>query len=343
MRGGFARQRAQVACSVASSGSPQHPQPDSPRNWTTFQHSAQKLCTSGTIVPKSAQRGGAGANAYAYDGAKPVHCFLSCDAGHRTSRTVPELFDMTLRALRRDRAARIGPELFLLDRAFSDCLERVALMNRRFERALLIGCPNPNWPDRLRPFAEAIECRDPGPLFAESASGASIVEDGWDAPAQAYDLVATVGTLDTVNNLPLALRLIRHAMRADSLLIGAVSGGDTLPRLRAAMRAADSTAGNAVPHVHPRIEASALSPMLVDAGFLRPVVDVERVQVAYRSLHRLVSDLRAMGATNVLTADAPPLTRLQREAASRAFAEGAENGRTVETFELIHFAVWTPA
>lgn len=83
--------------------------------------------------------------------------------------------------------------------------------------------------------------------------------------------------------------------------------------------------------------------MLVDAGFLRPVVDVERVQVAYRSLHRLVSDLRAMGATNVLTADAPPLTRLQREAASRAFAEGAENGRTVETFELIHFAVWTPA
>jgi hypothetical protein len=267
---------------------------------------------------------------------------LSRDAAHRTSRTVP-LFDMKLRALRRDRAARIGPELFLLDRAFDDCLERVALMNRRFESALLIGCPNPNWPDRLRPFAEAIECRDPGPLFAESASGASILEDGWDAPAQAYDLVAAVGTLDTVNNLPLALRLIRHAMRADSLLIGAVSGGDTLPRLRAAMRAADSTAGIAVPHVHPRIEASALSPLLVDAGFSRPVVDVERMQVAYRSLHRLVSDLRAMGATNILTADAPPLTRLQREAASRAFAEGAENGRTVETFELIHFAAWTPA
>ena len=155
-----------------------------------------------------------------------VHCFLSRDAAHRTSRTVPELFDMKLRALRRDRAARIGPELFLLDRAFDDCLERVALMNRRFERALLIGCPNPNWPDRFRPFAEAIRCRDPGPLFAGSASGASIVEDGWDAPAQAYDLVAAVGTLDTVNNLPLALRLIRHAMRADSLLIGAVSGGD---------------------------------------------------------------------------------------------------------------------
>ena len=56
---------------------------------------------------------------------------------------MPDLFDMKLRALRRDRAARIGPELFLFDRIFDDCLERLALVNRRFERALLIGCPNP--------------------------------------------------------------------------------------------------------------------------------------------------------------------------------------------------------
>lgn len=281
----------------------------------------------------------AGANAY--NGAKPVHCFLSRDAAHRTSRTVPELFDMKLRALRRDRAARIGPELFLLERAFDDCLQRIALMNRRFDRALLIGCPDPGWPDRLGRFAAMVERRDPGPLFAGSAGGEPIIEDAWGAPAEAYDLVVAVGTLDTVNELPLALRSIRHAMRPDSLFIGAVSGGDTLPRLRAAMRAADSAAGIAVPHVHPRIEASALSPLLADAGFSRPVVDVERVQVAYRSLDRLVSDLRAMGATNVLSGRGPPLTRVQRDAASRSFTEGAENGRIIETFELLHFAAWT--
>ena len=42
-----------------------------------------------------------------------------------------ELFDMRMRAMRRDRAARIGPELFLYERAFADCLERIELMQRR--------------------------------------------------------------------------------------------------------------------------------------------------------------------------------------------------------------------
>lgn len=249
---------------------------------------------------------------------------------------------MQLRALRRDRAARIGPELFLFERAFGDCLERIALTDRRFERALLIGCPDPRWPDRLMSAAGRVDCRDPGELFAGSAGGTSIIEDAWAPPAEACDLIVALGTLDTVNDLPLALRLIRHAMLPDGLLIGAVSGGDTLPELRAAMRAADAAAGIAAPHIHPRIEASALAPLLVDAGFVRPVVDVERVRATYRSLDRLVSDLRAMGATNVLSAGAPSLTRGQREAASRSFADGSENGRTTETFELLHFAAWTP-
>jgi hypothetical protein len=273
--------------------------------------------------------------------ATPSIRVLSLGAGHRTSARVPELFDMKLRALRRDRAARRGTEQFLFGRVFADCLERIALMNRRFQRALLLGCPDPGWPERLRAFAANVDVRDPGPLFAKAAGGEVIVEDAWEPEARAYDLILDVGTLDTTNDLPLALRLIAHAMRPGGLFIGALSGGDTLPELRAAMRAADALAGFAAPHVHPRVEASALSPLLADAGFERPVVDVERVAVSYPSLERLVGDLRAMGATNILRSKAPALSRSQRRAASRAFARGAVAGRTTETFEIIHFAAWT--
>ena len=299
------------------------------------------------MVPQPAQRGGS-----AKSSAERAHVlamaanriirFLSPRAAHRTSARVPELFDMKLRALRRDRAARIGPELFLLQRVFADCLERIALMNRPFERALLIGCPDAGWPERLRAVAAGIDVRDPGPLFAAAADGDAIIEDAWEPEEQAYDLVLDVGTLDTVNDLPLALRLIGCAMRPAGLFIGAVSGGDTLPQLRSATRACDALAGVAAPHVHPRIEASAFSPLLADAGFERPVVDVERVQVSYRSLDRLVGDLRAMGATSVLRSRAPPLTRPQRAAAAREFARGAVDHRTTETFEILHFAAWRP-
>jgi hypothetical protein len=253
------------------------------------------------------------------------------------------LFDMDLRALRRDRAARTGPEPFLFERAFDDCLDRLSLVHRQFEHGLVIGCPDPQWPARLGEFAAQLDVFDPGGLFASAAAGRLIAEDSWQPPNAAFDLVIAIGTLDTVNDLPLALRLIRSAMREDSLFLGAMSGGDTLPQLRAAMRSADEASGAASPRIHPRIEAAALAPLLSAAGFANPVVDVDRARVSYRSLDRLVSDLRGMGATNVMIARSrSPLLRTARTAASQAFTAAGDGERTTEIFEILHFAAWTP-
>lgn len=249
---------------------------------------------------------------------------------------------MKLRTQRRDRAARVGAELFLHERAFEDCLERIAILERRFKRALLIGSPDPGWPRRLGEFAEQVEVREPGQEFAAQSNGTFTLEDSWSPSGASYELVLGVGTLDTINDLRLALRLIRQSMSPDGLFMGALSGGDTLPQLRAAMRSADAVSGGAAPHVHPRIEASALAPLLSDAGFVNPVVDVDRVSVFYRSLDRLVGDLRAMGATNVLAARPRFIGRVAREAATTAFAAAGDEGRTQEIFEIIHFAAWTP-
>jgi NADH dehydrogenase [ubiquinone] 1 alpha subcomplex assembly factor 5 len=255
---------------------------------------------------------------------------------------VPELFDMELRALRRDRAARSGPALFLHERVFADCLDRIALLRRRFERGMLIGCPDPQWPGRLGEFVDQVSTRDPGPLFAAAAGGSTIVEDYWEPSAGAFGLVLAVGTLDTVNDLQLALQLMRHAMGEHALLIGALSGGETLPVLRRAMRAADLAAGAAAPHVHPRIEPSALAGLLGQAGFANAVVDVDRVPVSYPSLQRLVRGLRAMGATNSLLSRPRFIGKDSRAAAIRAFADAGAGSRTEETFEILHFAAWTP-
>ena len=249
---------------------------------------------------------------------------------------------MKLRALRRDRAARQGPELFLYERVFTDCLERIELTQRRFENGLLIGCPDPNWPDHLRAMADRVEVRDPGPIFAARAGGTVIVEDHWQPPPAQFDLVLAIGTLDQVNDLPLALNLIGHAMRAGGLLIGAMSGANTLPQLRSAMRAADATSGLAAPHIHPRIDAAALAPLLENSGFRTPVVDVERVPVSYTSLDRLISDVRHMAATNILLSRPAFVGRAGYAAAREAFRNGDGSTRTVETFEILHFATWKP-
>ncbi|MEO7603149.1 MAG: methyltransferase domain-containing protein [Sphingomicrobium sp.] len=253
------------------------------------------------------------------------------------------LFDHVLRARRRDRAARVGPELFLLERAFADCLERLAIIGTPWKSAFLLGCPDPEWKNRLGTVAGAVAVADPGPAFARAADGATMIEDEWTPPDRQYDLILAMGTLDTVNDLPKALRALASGLQPGGLIIGALSGGDTLPLLRSAMAAADRIAGQAAPHVHPRVEASALAPLLQQAGLVRPVVDVDRVSVSYTSLRRLIADLRAMGATNLL--DQRSRHYLGKAALAEAgadFASSASDGRSTETFEVLHFAAWKP-
>ena len=109
------------------------------------------------------------------------------------------------------------------------------------------------------------------------------------------------------------------------------------------MRAADLVTGIASPHVHPRIEASALAPLLSHAGFVMPVVDVDRAQVSYASLDRVIADLRRMGATNLLSARSRQnLLKSALAAARQCFTDAGNGSRTVETFEILHFAAWTP-
>src|SRR5205085_10417705 len=107
---------------------------------------------------------------------------------------------------------------------------------------------------RLRQFAPHVDAFDPGRKFAQAARGAQILEDRFHPVPQHYDLCVAIGTLDSVNDLPQALLRVRAALAPDSLFLGAFSGGDTLPQLRAAMRSADEPDGVAVPHAHPRVE-----------------------------------------------------------------------------------------
>ena len=135
----------------------------------------------------------------------------------------------------RDRAAAAGPELFLHERAFAECLDRLADVQRRFTTALLIGVPDAGWVDGLAARGITVETLDPGGSFALAAHGTHAEEDCHDFGSARFDLVVAIGTLDTVNRLGPALQAIRRALQPDGAFIGALAGGDSLPMLRRAM------------------------------------------------------------------------------------------------------------
>lgn len=252
-----------------------------------------------------------------------------------------DLFDRRLRALRRDRAAQIGPELFLYDRAFDDCLERLQDISRPFDKALLIGCPSPKWPDRLRRIVNSVDVVDPGMHFANAANGRQVEEDRFDFGEARYDLCIAIGTLDSVNDLPLALQLVGRALRSDAPFIGAIAGGNSLATLRASLIEAGRASGRIVGRTHPRIDPSSLARLLAAAGFNMPVVDVDRVTLRYARLEDLIGDLRTMGATSVLAERPPFFSKSEATRLQAAFSEAGEYGRTEEVVEILHFLGWS--
>jgi SAM-dependent methyltransferase len=253
-------------------------------------------------------------------------------------------FDRRLRRLRRDRAARSG-DADDLHRLVADELgERLDLIKRGFRKALVLGCAGQVLSDRLRERGLAVTAADPGLCFAGAAGGVQCDEDRLPFADSSFDLVVAAGTLDTVNDLPGALILIRRSLRPDGLFMGAFAGAGSLPRLRAAMLSADEIGGGAAPRIHPQIDVRTAGDLLARAGFVLPVADGHGLDVRYANLFSLVADLRAMAATNVLAARSRrPLGRRALAAAAAEFAARADaGGRTAERFEIVHMLGWAP-
>ena len=212
-----------------------------------------------------------------------------------------------------------GAPRYILDDMIEDVLERLAFLRHAPARTLVVG-------DRTGTLAAAL----PGAQAAEPAEG---FDEERPAPFAGFDFIASLGTLDTVNDLPGALVHLRGALAADGLLIASFVGAGSLPALRSAMLAADGD--RPAPRLHPMVDVRAGAQLVQRAGFADPVADGRSLTVRFSSLDRLVGDLRAQGLSNVLARPGPPLGRDALEVARSAFGSGTE-----ETFEIITLTGW---
>lgn len=272
--------------------------------------------------------------------------FTSPAGGTSPSMTQDTPFDRRLRRIRRDRAARLFDGADYLHRLAADeLLDRLGAVTRRFQSALDLGCFGGYAAARLREQGIEVTCADAGALFAGGTGGVQCDEDRLPFADGAFDLVISVGVLDSVNDLPGALTLIRRVLRPDGLFLAAFAGAGSLPRLRSAMQAADAALGAAAPRIHPQIDVRAAGDLLTRAGFKLQVSDSDPINVRFSSFASLVRDLRAMGATNILAARSKaPIGRTGLAAAMAVFeADADQDGKTAERFEIVYLTGWAPS
>jgi SAM-dependent methyltransferase len=252
-------------------------------------------------------------------------------------------FDRRLRRLRRDRAANAGGAADYLGRLIADELfERLTLVSVSFADALDLSCGDGEISRRLADRGLSVVSADAGNAFATRNCGVQCDEDRLPFADASFDLVMCAGGLDTVNDLPGALALIRRALRPNGLFLAAFAGAGSLPRLRSAMLAGDlAGGGGAAPRIHPQIDVRAAGDLLLRAGFKLPVVDGHRLSIRFPGMAALVADLRALGATNILLSRSPPVNRAGLAAAIADFAANADaDGKTVELLEIVHLTAW---
>jgi SAM-dependent methyltransferase len=264
---------------------------------------------------------------------------------------VPVIFDRALLAQRRARAAAaMASADFLLEEVAADFADRLAMIKRDFARAVDLGSHTGLVADAIAalPNVGMVIRAERCEALLAGRPGARLVCDEELLPFAPglLDLVVSGLTLQWVNDLPGTLKQIAAALKPDGLFLAALLGGDTLYELRQALTAAEIEArGGASPRVSPFVEVRDLGTLLQRAGFALPVTDTDRLTARYADMFELMGELKAMGATNVMSERSRstlPRGVLLRAAEIYAERFAGTDGRIPASFEIVTATGWRP-
>ncbi len=243
----------------------------------------------------------------------------------------PDIFDRRLRWRRFERIAASALEgRWLTARMAEEIVARLASVKRSFSRALIIGVNDARVDEALQSIGAHYVHANPG---RTSASDVHCDEDRLPFADDSFDLVISIGSLDTVSDVPGALLLIRRILKPDGLFLGAMIGVDSIPLLKSISQAIEPS----ISRVHPLIDVRSAGDLLARAGFAMPVADVDSIAVHYAKFQTLISDLRSNTLSNCLVTR-PPMKRSWLDEAQRRF----EESDLTETFSIIFMNGWKP-
>jgi hypothetical protein len=163
-------------------------------------------------------------------------------------------------------------------------------------------------------------------------------------PSTPPDLITSCLTLQFSLHLEDELRRIYDSLAQGGAFLAVLAGGQTLYELRTSLVEAEvALTGGASPRALPMLKLRTLARDLLEAGFALPVVDGERIVLAYDDLYSLMYDLRDHGCTNAFRDRSRTFTRRALfEKATVYYADHfpAEGGGITATVDLVFLHGW---
>jgi SAM-dependent methyltransferase len=247
----------------------------------------------------------------------------------------PPLFDREL-YLRRQASANATLAAELDRRLTEDLVDRMSVVNRVFDRTLLIA---------VRP-ASAMAGLEASGKFARIDHAPLFSEDDLGLQRETYDSIISLMDLHAVNDVPGYLAQVADALKPDGLAVFAFFAGDTLRELREAFLVAEQEmTGGVTPRVAPMIDLREAGGLLQRAGLALPVADLDRLPLRYGEAMTLMQDIRLLGLGNCLLDRKKSLTSpilLLRAAAIYVERFVDDQGRLPATVEIAWTMAWKP-
>lgn len=156
---------------------------------------------------------------------------------------------------------------------------------------------------------------------------------------QSFDFVHANLTLQWCD-LSASMSEAMRVLKPGGLLFYTCVGPDTLKELREAWR----TTGEGVPRVHEFMDMHDLGDAMMQHGFTNPVMEVEHIQLAYKSVEAVLKELKGIGAVNAANARIRGLTgKTQFNHFRKAYQALADaRGRIPASYEIIYGHAWVP-
>ncbi len=154
---------------------------------------------------------------------------------------------------------------------------------------------------------------------------------------ESFDLLVSSLMLQWSNDLASTLAGFHHVLAPNGLLLFTTFGPDTLREIRQSWAQVDN-----MPHTSTFADMHEIGDMLLQAGFLDPVTDMEIITMTYANVRQLMRDIKNIGASNSDSQRCKGLTGKDRFA---AFEQAYEQFKTSEglypaSWEVIYGHAW---
>jgi len=152
------------------------------------------------------------------------------------------------------------------------------------------------------------------------------------------ELVISGLTLQWCQDLPRVFKEFKRVLAPGGLLMFSSFGPDTLKELRQSWAEVDDLA-----HVNAFADLHDVGDALVQSGFADPVMDMEMLTMTYKDVKTVMSDLKQIGAHNVMQGRSHNITgKTKLQKMIQAYEQFRVDGLVPVSHEIVYGHAWVP-